>query len=543
MSSKLSKKQQTTESALTTFRKYCGYLLDGAISIYLILIIAVMPFYNEEGYAHIGTDKATFFRTVSVNGAKVVLPLLAVWLILLVAEKIQKKEKFQVKLSVTDGFALLYVFSLILSYLCSDYKTDALWGAVGWYMGFVPQMILLAIYFLVSRCWKPRKWIFGLFLPVSAVVFLLGILSRFGVYPGKLKFISSGFISTIGNINWYCGYLVSVFFVGYFLLWISPKPQNKRELSGQILLILYAVIGFASLVTQGSMSGLPALAVVLVVTFCLSAQNQRRMQMFGLLLLTLSAGCLIMLLLRICLPERFNYEETATDLLTYSILPLIMVAVALFFYGLMIYAGKKEKYPVKAMKVAAKALAILCPVLLCTVIGMIIANTKHPGSLGVLSENPLFTFNAAWGSNRGGTWTIGIRCFGEQSFLHKLIGVGPDCMSAYLYNGGSESLVEAARTQFGELTLTNAHCEWLTVLVNTGILGLVGFAGMMVSAIVRFLKAGMETLKKESLIAGACGLCLLAYTVNNSFSFQQSMGVATIFVILGMGERHIVEWR
>ena len=121
-----------------------------------------------------------------------------------------------------------------------------------------------------------------------------------------------------------------------------------------------------------------------------------------------------------------------------------------------------------------------------------------------------------------------------------MIGVGPDCMSAYLYNGGSESLVEAARTQFGELTLTNAHCEWLTILVNTGILGLVGFAGMMVSAIVRFLKAGMETLKKESLIAGACGLCLLAYTVNNSFSFQQSMGVATIFVILGMGERF---WR
>ena len=540
MSSKLSKKQQTTESALTTFRKYCGYLLDGAISIYLILIIAVMPFYNEEGYAHIGTDKATFFRAVSVNGAKVILPLLAVWLILMAVEKIQKKEKFQVKLSVTDGFALLYVFSLILSYLCSDYKTDALWGALGWYLGFVPQMILLAIYFLVSRFWTPRKWIFGLFLPISAVVFLLGILNRFDIYPIDMKIERSGFISTIGNMNWYCGYLVSIFFAGYYLLWVSEKSQRERRYLRQILLYLYVVIGFSSLVTQGSMSGLLALAAVLVVTFCLSAQNQRRMQMFGMLMLTLSAGCLIMLLLRICLPERFNYAESATDLFTYSILPLSMMAVALVFYGLMIYVGKKEKYPAKAMKVVAKALGILCPILLGTVIGMIIVNTKHPGSLGALSENSLFTFNATWGSDRGGTWTIGIRCFGEQSFLHKMIGVGPDCMSAYLYNGGSESLVEAARTQFGELTLTNAHCEWLTILVNTGILGLVGFAGMMVSAIVRFLKAGMETLKKESLIAGACGLCLLAYTVNNSFSFQQSMGVATIFVILGMGERF---WR
>lgn len=536
MSSKLSKKQQTTESALTTFRKYCGYLLDGAISIYLILIIAVMPFYNEEGYAHIGTDKATFFRTVSLNGAKVILPLLAVWLILMAAEKIRKKEKVQVKLSVTDGFALLYVFSLILSYLCSDYKADALWGALGWYMGFVPQMILLAIYFLVSRCWKPRKWIFGLFLPVSAVVFLLGIINRFGVYFGRMEFITAGFISTIGNINWYCGYLVSVFFAGYYLLWASRKPQNKREILGQILLPLYAVIGFASLVTQGSMSGLLALAVVLAVTFFLSAQNQHRMQRFWLTVVALSGGCLLILLLRVCLPERFNYAQTVTDLFTYSFLPFIMMVAALVFYGLVAYAGRKEKYPARAMGTVAKVLEILCPVLLCAGAGMIIVNTKYPGSLGSLSANPLFTFDAGWGSDRGGTWTIGIRCFMEQSFLHKMIGVGPDGMAAFLYHGASGGLLEMAKTQFGELTLTNAHCEWLTVLVNNGIMGLAGFAGMMVSAIVRFLKGGMKRTAPGGLIAGACGLCLLAYTANNTFSFQQSMSAATIFVVLGMGE-------
>ena len=34
----------------------------------------------------------------------------------------------------------VYGAALVLSYLCSDYKEDALWGAVnGWYMGFMPR--------------------------------------------------------------------------------------------------------------------------------------------------------------------------------------------------------------------------------------------------------------------------------------------------------------------------------------------------------------------------------------------------------------------
>ena len=121
-------------------------------------------------------------------------------------------------------------------------------------------------------------------------------------------------------------------------------------------------------------------------------------------------------------------------------------------------------------------------------------------------------------------------CFAEQSFWHKLIGVGPDAMSAYLYRDGSGEVKALVQENFGSLILTNAHNEWVTVLVNTGILGAVAFGGMMVTGIRRFLKeAGLEK------IVCACGFCLLAYTVNNVFSFQQSMNTATVFAVFGMG--------
>ena len=78
--------------------------------------------------------------------------------------------------------------------------------------------------------------------------------------------------------------------------------------------------------------------------------------------------------------------------------------------------------------------------------------------------------------------------------------------------------------------LTNAHNEWLTILVDIGVLGLVSYAGMMISVIRNFLHAG-----KKSMLVGACGICVLAYTVNNMFSFQQVMNISTVFVIMGIG--------
>lgn len=566
MSNKLSEKQKKTESLWTTGKRFTGYLLDGLISVYMLLVIVVMPFYYTAGYVRIGTDKAMFFRKISVNGAKLVLPVLLAYLLMIAGEKgylgklWEYFRKKWLQFSLTDKFALMYGVSLILSYLCSDYKERAIWGAKGWYMGFLPQITLLAIYFLISRFWKPKQWVFLLFLPVSAVVFLLGILNRFGIHPLEMQNANSMYISTIGNINWYCGYLVSVFFAGYYLLWQSENGRvQKVVLRLDSLLVLYVGIGFTSLVTQGSQSGLLALAVVLLVMFCLSVKDGRRMQMFWQLALILSLSCSFILGVRVLFPGRMTYIDAIVDILTYSPFPVIAVIVSLAFLAATICYNRKGRYsksPLNKLYGKIAEITIVGTVsatLLLT--AMIAVNTMLPGSFGKLSEIPVFTFNADWGSNRGATWMAGWKCFTEQNILHKLVGVGPDCMSAYLYTDGSKGLVQMVSAKFGANTLTNAHGEWLTVLVNVGVFGCVCFVGMMVSAILRFLKCGMgaessyvndgakttgqtgRSLRTE-VIVGACGLCLLAYTANNWFSFQQSMSAATIFVVLGIGEAY-----
>lgn len=509
--------------------------MDFILCAYLILIIAVLPFYFQDGYAYIATDKAMLFRRIGIRFFQVILPVLAVYLVSSLAVTLRgggsslsgRLRGLWREFGVPELFMGIYGAALVLSYLCSNYREEALWGAGnGWYMGFVPQLMLLAACFLAARFWKPRQVFLWLMFGVSAVVFLLGYLDRFGFYIIEMNMRSPGFISTIGNINWYCGYVVTVLFVGVGLLWGGTGSLLQRVLLGG-----YVLLGFGTLMTQGSASGLFALAVMMLVLFAFSAGNGERMFGFWLITSLWAAACLVTSVLNYIAPTRMTYKDEFNLPFISGPLP-IFTAIGAFaalrlFYG----SCRRGTYPEKLMKTAAKSLLALAAAALSVLILMITVNTIRPGSLGRLSELRILTFDESWGSNRGITWEAAVLSFREQDILHKLTGVGPDAMAAYLYQDSGDELVGRLTGWFGQhVRLTNAHNEWLSVLVNTGILGLVGFGGMMVSAIWSFLKKG-----GQNAVCMACGLALMAYTANNIFSFQQTAGLSTMTAVLGMG--------
>ncbi len=525
-------------------------VMDFIICVYLVLMTVFMPLYFRDGYSHIATDKAVFCRRVNIYALKVMIPVFAAYLGSSLAVFLQERKGKLTKAvwleplrrmrlvwkraTLPDKFMGLYGVALIVSYLCSDYKESVLWGeGNGWYTGFLPQLMLVGAYFFITRFWRPRRSFFYLLFAVSGVVFLLGYLNRFSIYPIKMKLSSPGFISTIGNINWYCGYAVTVLFAGVALIW-----RGKWKVWQKVLLYSYVLLGFATLTTQGSASGIVSLAVMLPVMLVMSAGSGERMCRFWVAAVLLSAACLFTRLFRCAAPDRFNLDGGLINLLTTGSLPILMTMMSLFFSALFYIVDHRGKYPQKGMRILAKIIVSLVSCSLVLSILAVIINTKYPGSLGQLSECSAFTFSESWGSNRGATWKTGLKCFSEQNLLHKLAGVGPDAMAAYLRQDSSEELRQMLKAVFGDLNLTNAHNEWLTVLVNTGILGLIGFGGAMVTAIGTFLKKSEKPAPAEGsgrAICCACGFSLLAYTVNNIFSFQQTVNLTTMMVILGMG--------
>lgn len=254
-----------------------------------------------------------------------------------------------------------------------------------------------------------------------------------------------------------------------------------------------------------------------------------------------------------------------TDLVTNAPLALFALGFGVYAWYLLRKRLSKNTACEKSLVTIGYAvcgiagLAVLVYLVLATV------NTLRPGSLGALSEVSLFTFDGAWGSNRGISWAVGWECFKEQDLWGKMVGIGPDTMVEYVRAGLAPDLLAAVQEFFGNFRLTNAHNEWLTILVNEGIFGLAMYMGLLVSAVVRMIKAeakqsrmvkivlkktetenadatesGRRTAGKTNLtnlvLAGACGMAVLAYVINSMFGFQQVMGTGTLFVLLGMGE-------
>lgn len=530
-----------------------GKAIDYVICIYCLLILAALPFYFTAGYSRIGTDKAMFFRSICRRTGAVLLPLTAVLLLLRAVCAVRERygtqkngkarertadkrsgEKWtkmvagmRRRVSVTDAFVILYGAGVCVSWLLSDYREDAWFGAGGWYMGFFTQMAFVLSYFFISRLWKPKRWMLYLVLPVSAAVFCLGYLDRFGLSLIEMENRSASFISTVGNINWYCGYVVTVFFLGVALWWKGTFTENWQKL----LLAAYIVLGFATLTTQGSESGILALGVVMLALFCMSAESAGQTTAFWQVMTLMSVACLAN-----CIFQRTVGKEVVSagggvvkwfvSWGFFIVVTIVSVSSLLWVWG----CGKRGRYPKKVFKVLARALALGSVGAVLLVLILAAVNTAHPGSIGPLSEVSLFTFSRQWGSHRGATWGAAWACFQEQSLLHKLAGVGPDAMSAYLYSDSSEALRTMLSECFGAAKLTNAHNEWLTALVDMGIPGLIGLSGTMLSAMARFFKKG-----EQDALPFAVGFCLLAYTVNNMFSFQQTLNGATVFVLLGMG--------
>lgn len=533
------KKQKKQPDLLRDTGAFLGSLLNGLVSVYMLLLMVVMPFYFTDGYARIGTNKYEFFYEVSTKMGLIMAPFLLIYAILQLVIYVKREGHKPLELwkdfSVTDWFALGYGVIVTLSYFCSDFQAEsvygsALKGAKGWYMGLASQLIFVGIYFVVSRCWKRYKGLLFLWFPVTLVVFGLGYLNRFEVRPLEMKNATIEFISTIGNMNWYCGYVVILFFGGLYYIW----SQTEKNRGLRIFFYLWLTVGFATLLTQGSQSGILALGGVLVALYLMSMGSMEKLLSLGSCLVCMGLACSVTGLVRLLFPERFNYPDAMSTLFTNSPVAILLPVLAVLFCVGLRYLQKKGIAPLRVFRTVGYGGCALLAVALVIFVTLGIVNTKSPGSIGALSEVSAFTFDMEWGSKRGAAWAAAFMCFGEQDFSGKMIGVGPDSMAMYVYSGTNQNLVDMMRESFAHLSLTNAHCEWLTMLVNVGLLGMIAYAGMMVSAIVRYIKAG-----KSSAIVGACGLAVFAYTLNNMVSFQQAMGAATIFLVLGIGEAYM----
>lgn len=515
---------------------------NAGVYIFLFFLVVIYVFYAPEGYIQIATHKYRFFRKmVTITGAAMI-PFVTLHYIMLPFEKHSKKIKWSV--SLTDVFVFLFLIVNVISFFFTEYRDEACWGTSGWYMGFAMHVSFVGIYFVLSRFYDGKIDLLPFFMVAVSVVFLWGLLNRFSVYPIDMNYDDISFISSIGNINWFCGFW-SVFFVIGVVMYIIAEKRSLRILSAA-----YSILALGLGVVEGSDSAFISMGVVFFFLFIISFQKTVYMKRLLDEGIFYCGACQIMRVIASFALGDSGSEQTGwgglnfTSSMTKLMLGNLTLAVLVIVFLLRIVLGRKDK---KYMEISMAQERLPEPQLIRkfiwlrnTVIGLIaavaavylillIVNTRTPGILGPLSKYPVLLFDGHWGSSRGRTWRDGLLIYQTLSWRERLFGVGPDCFSVYAY---SVPEVEVAlREHWGNSRLTNAHNECITYLVNLGIFGMLSFIGIYWSSFKRLV----EKAAKEP-VCYVFAASVLSYFFHNQFSFSQVTNIPFIFMMLGLGE-------
>ena len=513
-------------------------ICQGIIMAYFLVMTVIYPFYAPGGYVRIGQVKYEFFRNISL----VTLAVLAAVIMLSIV--VRHDHEWLIRnyrrLSVTDWFAYGYFVSVMLSYLCSPYKKDALWGAEGWYMGVITQMTFVFLYFFFSRYYHcDSKWI-GIWLIASVGVFALGICNRYSVYPIMMEGQTAGFISTLGNINWFCGYWSVTAPIGIMLYWCSDKIWVRLSAA------FYSLIAMLSGITQGSNSAYLVFIILFLTLLVLSIGSSNKMYRFLELCILFAAGCLLGKLMKSIPGMQYNYPPTGDDLLSRITNALLTGNAALWIMLIVPICYLLLRIPERQgminigndihnhRRTWAITLAAIAAAGFITVLVLPMMNgARYSGeTLPTAESRSGFwqIFNDNWGNGRGAAWNCGINAYRSMDTLHKVVGIGPDCFADYVYD--VPELAQRLANQFVNQRLTNAHNGLLTLLINTGVLGSVCYIGLFVTAFVRYMR---RVSGKPFLYV--CAVSMLAYAAHNMVSFQQILNTPFVFIVMGIGER------
>ncbi len=503
---------------LKKIRKYLVWLFTMTMIVY--------PLYMKNGFVHLATAKKSFFYTA---GVFLLVPafVISIWIYLFENDR----KAIKIKSLSTDWFVLAYGVVLLISTFSSSYQDIALSGYSGWYMGLTSQLLFLLTYYCISRAYDfDIDWLYMLF-GAAAIIFTLCVFARFhlapfNLYSGRDEDFWNEFIPTLGQKNWYACFLIIVYpiILGYFLV----RKEKKQDM----LLVPLLAISTMAAIMQDSDSVYVGLLFVLLFLFVMFVHNLKDATRYFTMLAIMFISMQVLGIIQIVFEDNMVELSDMVTIGQSTLMRVACVIIVIIWIMLLLLSKEKEAgkislsdkrtdlffYMFKRILLALAVLTILTLIILI----VLVTNFSDNYDFGGLESSKYFMFNDRWGTWRGMNWIASVKAFGEFNFWQKLFGVGPDCFYPYM------NANYPAFTARWNSAICNAHNEFLTSLINTGIVGAVCYYGIFVSLIWMTKKHWKEKPLLLALCAGIIG-----FFFNNMFSFMNIISTPLLFCICG----------
>lgn len=439
------------------------------------------------------------------------------------------EKKFWDSRSVSDFFALGFLVTAVISWLCNGNKKEQFFGTYGRNMGLLAVICCVLLYLTVRATLQFKQYIINGILAAGMVVCCLAVINHLGFDPlsAYVGFeADTKFLSTLGNRNTLAAYIALLLPLGMTLFMVSKQWKSK------IYYGIFCFIGFLGMTAADSDSAYLVAGVTFLVLLLLAKEAEEGFYLIILVFGYSVAELLFVLLRKIrgaesCLYLHGGIPEMLLDVRINLV--LLVITLILLLTGYILWKQKKEtKVFWKWFRIVMLSVtAVLAAGLVIFMIYVNMTWTKHEAKeqLGVLYS--YLYFSNAWGTKRLRIWRAALEIYMRMSIPKKLIGVGPAgfYFASQTYLSAEELAVFTKQGQ-----LIDAHNEYLQYLVTYGIAGAILFIGFLFTTVRYLFKVGKEKTYVLAFAMSGVGFFVQA-VVNNAHIYIDPLAV----ILLAMG--------
>ncbi|SFC98532.1 hypothetical protein [Butyrivibrio sp. YAB3001] len=482
------------------------------VHMYEAFLFILLPLWIPNGYNNLANDKYDAFMAFSLFIMAFYLLLQPIKVVLILVKKItvnnQSSQQLDVNIHHNYFWLLLFLFftSIFISTFLSDYREQAFIGANGWNMGlFTYAILIFEILMFSGRKNLDMKITFAFQIIGSFIVNVIAILNRFYIYPVKGIEDVRFFISTIGNSNWYAGYLCIFLFLNTGIMLVTTTNRCI-----DCMLSVYVTTAAFCMLSCGSQSVFLFASAFFLLAILYVLKNPQYIK--NLMKVFIFYGIA---------SEAFAFSYSTIflwdDSLDNSVIVMMLrhhlgIAIIVFSVFTMLLTRKKKfSKPIVPSCLLSVTLAILLLLPLAAL---------------AIQLLPLEIFSDTFGNSRGFIWNISKNAFYALTPSQKILGIGPDSMCYFLYN--NQYFSEILTLKYGDSILTNSHSILLNNLLNWGIVALIIYE-------LCFLYIILYLYRSDNKYCFIIAIILVTSNIWGIISFDNILFTPYVFCICGYG--------
>ena len=504
-------------------------------SFFIFVLFVVFPLFTHNAYYDILSARYVFYKIIVIAHCVMLLALGLIYCFVDADNMLHDEpaivrffkaflpQNIKNHVIITDVFFLIFVVVSTISTIGSAFQKAAFFGQDGRYQGLECMIIYFLSYIAITRTYVFKRWHFDVMLYTCVFACVWAYtdflsLDVFGFLRGVQGIQRIMFTSSIGNLNTFTNYSGMGLAVACALFCVEKDIKK---------VIIYGVSIFWCIV--GCICGRADNAVLSIMTIYIFLpfiifNNRRGLSRYVIMVALIFVSFMFIYISAPFSKDAYFQEMRGSFMMSLiKIAPIRLMAIpmTLLAVGLTYYLSTKT--PVyDTVNVGTnltpldspispwfkKGFAILLGVGFTLVLIIIIdLNITHNEARYALwSKIPSynqFIFNDDWGTHRGHNWRIAMENLRDFSLFKKLFGYGPATYLAITERSHYQEMID----KYGEV-YDSAHNEYLNFLLCQGILGLISYLGIFISA----LKMSYKYIKKNPLVLAAF-LAVLSYMV------------------------------